>query len=146
MKLTQLLHYLNIDNVLTNQQQEIVIQSLQIDSRKVKNGDLFLAIPGLTTDGRQYISQAIDNGAVAVLIEAPYSMEFAGDKTPIIYIEDLAEKTGKIASYFYNNIDLNIIGVTGTNGKSTVCHYIVEILKELSCPSATIGTLGIGIK
>jgi UDP-N-acetylmuramoyl-L-alanyl-D-glutamate--2,6-diaminopimelate ligase len=146
VKLTQLLHYLNIDNILNIQQQEIIIQSLQVDSRKVNRGDLFIAVPGSTSDGRQYISQAIDNGAMAVFAEIPYSNKSNIDSdVPIVCIEELTKKIGIIAKYFYNNIGLNIIGVTGTNGKSTVCYYIAEILKGLSCSCATIGTLGIGI-
>ena len=121
------------------------IKGIKTDSRNIEPGDLFIALVGLTTDGRQYIEQAIANGAVAVLAAAPYQNKVINN-VHIIVIDNLAQKLGGIVSDFYLNpsYNMNVIGVTGTNGKSSTCHYIAEILRQLACNVATIGTLGIG--
>lgn len=144
MKLTTLLQCLDLNYP---QFADVVIQNIQADSRKIKPNDLFLAIPGLTTDGREHIAQAIAKGAVAVLAEAPYNVDKINkSKVPIVVISDLTKRLGIVASYFYGDPShsMQVIGVTGTNGKSSTCHFIAELLRNLGCSAATIGTLGIG--
>lgn len=124
-----------------------------MDSRQVKPGDLFIAVPGLTVDGRDYIEQAITDGAVAVLAEcdsaasAEIQTKKQNKKIPIIAFPKLQTMVGYIAARFFDNPSKNIpvIGITGTNGKTSVSHFIAQILSYCSKPCGVIGTLGAGI-
>lgn len=117
------------------------------DSREVKPGSLFLAIPGYTFDGRDFIEAAIANGAAAILYQPAENRWFQTiDRSiPLIPIADLAKKQGEIAAKFYHqpSADMKIIGVTGTNGKTSVTQFIAQALApEIKC--ALMGTLGVG--
>jgi UDP-N-acetylmuramoyl-L-alanyl-D-glutamate--2,6-diaminopimelate ligase len=106
---------------------DIHIKNLTTDSRQVKPGDLFIAVPGLTVDGRAYIEQAIKNGAVAVVTER--------------------KLVGHIAARFFSNPSkqLPVIGITGTSGKTSVSHFIAEIMSYCEKSCGVIGTLGTGV-
>ena len=121
------------------------ISRLVLDSRRIQAGDLFFAIRGASSDGRQYINDALAKGAVAVLVEA----ERAGEITyqngiPLIPIQDLKSQIGVLASCFYDHPakKLRMTGVTGTNGKTSITHFIAQGLGE---PCGVIGTLGSGL-
>lgn len=124
-----------------------------MDSRQVKPGDLFIAVPGLTVDGRDYIEQAITDGAVAVLAEcdsaasAEIQTKKQNKKIPIIVVHKLQTMIGHIAARFFDNPSKNIpvIGITGTNGKTSASHFIAQILSYCHKPCGVIGTLGAGI-
>lgn len=129
------------------------ISGLSSDSRSIQSGDLFIALNGYQQDGRQFIKQAIQKGAVAILCEK--SAEFPAtailenslqQKIPLIIIDSLEEKIGKIAAKFYDypSKKLNVIGVTGTNGKTSCTQWIAYALSRLNHPCAVIGTLGYG--
>lgn len=119
----------------------IELQNIQLDSRLVEKGDLFVAVPGLKTDGKAYVQQALDNGAAAVLVEAPY-----GDATAIA-VPNLKQKLPELAAFFYNYPAhaLKIIGITGTNGKTSCSHYIAQILETNNIRCGIMGTLGNGL-
>lgn len=122
------------------------IGHLAVDSRTVKPGDIFLAYPGEKTDGRKFIPQAIGRGASAVVWERE---GFAWDpqwKTPDLPVPDLKSRAGFIADYLYDHPSqkLWLIGVTGTNGKTSCSHWIVQALAALDRKAAVIGTLGAG--
>ncbi|MBS0359353.1 MAG: UDP-N-acetylmuramoyl-L-alanyl-D-glutamate--2,6-diaminopimelate ligase [Proteobacteria bacterium] len=130
------------------------ITGLANDSRQVKPGDLFIACVGQHTDGRQYINNAIEKGAQAILVEnaeqseTPQKMtELNQDKIPIFYIDLLTQQIGKIAARFYGHPSrqMKIVGITGTNGKTSCSHFIATILTQLNHPCAVIGTLGYGM-
>lgn len=119
----------------------IDIASIKIDSRKVKNADLFVAIRGTTTDGHNYIKQAIANGATAVLCE-----ELPAEQTPsVIYIQvdNSEESLGVIASNFYNNpsSQLKLVGVTGTNGKTTTATLLYKLFKKMGYKAGLLSTV-----
>lgn len=141
--LQSLLQCLNI-KVTQPKVANIAISNLQVDSRQVTANTLFIAIPGASTDGSLYIKQAIARGAVAVLVAAPYSSKIV-TTVPIIEVAELTKKLAILANFFYADpsATMKIIGVTGTNGKSSTCHYIAEIFRGLTTQCATIGTLGI---
>jgi UDP-N-acetylmuramoyl-L-alanyl-D-glutamate--2,6-diaminopimelate ligase len=130
---------------------EVRITGLTMDSRRVKPGDLFIAVPGFTVDGRKYINQAIQRGAVAVLAEHAvdklYDNQINTQSTvPIIEIENLRNLIGPIASRFFAepSKEVPIIGITGTNGKTSTAHFIAQILTYCKTPCAIMGTLGFG--
>lgn len=116
--------------------------SLHLDSRNVKGGDIFLAVPGVSADGRDYISAALQAGAALVLAEAPLNEPQAAN---VIVLDGLRAELGSLASQLYRVPEsLELIGVTGTNGKSSVTHYIAALSEMLGEPAGLIGTLGTG--
>lgn len=129
------------------------LTGLVLDSRKIKLGDLFIAIKGTKTDGRLYINHAILNGASAVLLESDdntFSIQnlVNFDKIiPIICFDQLNKYVSNIAGRFYGYPSLftNLVGVTGTNGKTTITHLLMHWVELLGDKSATIGTLGNGV-
>lgn len=125
------------------------ITRMVLDSRKVSQQDLFVAMKGTALDGRKYIPTALAQGAAAVLFEAENADEaisFQGD-IPLIPMNNLAKKIGQLAARFYDfpAKKLPIIGVTGTNGKTSTTHFIAQCLEALHLPCGVIGTLGCGM-
>lgn len=120
---------------------------VEIDSRKIQYGDLFLALKGERTNGAQYIEDAISAGACAVLVDAELSVERNTYSVPVITVENLSAKVGLIADRFYQHpsATMNVIGITGTNGKTSTTHFISQAMTaEKSNSVGVIGTLGIG--
>lgn len=112
--------------------------NLKIDSRKVKKGDIFLALKGVNIDGHNYIEEAIRNGARKIIAE------YGEYNIPYEIVEDTR---AYLINYLKENIyekikDLCFIGVTGTNGKTTTAYLIYEALRMLNINSAYIGTIG----
>lgn len=119
------------------------------DSRLVEKGFLFIARPGLESDGRRYIHQATARGAVAVLCEATEIEQFVqaiNCPVAIYKIKNLADKLGQLGATFYQNpsSELTIIGVTGTNGKTSCTQLIARVAENLNKKVAVMGTLGNG--
>jgi UDP-N-acetylmuramoyl-L-alanyl-D-glutamate--2,6-diaminopimelate ligase len=116
------------------------------DSRQIHNGDAFIAYPGEHVDGRDFIVQAMAQGATAVLWEnAGYTWN-ADWKIANWPVSNLREKVGSIASAFYGepSQQLWVIGVTGTNGKTSCSHWLAQALQILGRKTAVVGTLGNG--
>ena len=113
--------------------------NIKIDSRKVQPGDTFVALPGANVDGHDFVNKAIENGATKVVI----SKDMDVDVEKII-IEDTNDwLTNHIASTYKDTInEMNIIGVTGTNGKTTTAYLIYQMLNKLGSKTAYIGTIG----
>ena len=124
------------------------ISGLSLDSRQIKKNNLFLAVKGSALDGREYISQAIEQGAAAVLLESDEPIQAVSllQHIPLISIFQLSKKIGQIAARYYNYPakSLRILGVTGTSGKTSCTHFIAQILQSLNIPCGIIGTLGHG--
>ena len=112
--------------------------NLKTDSRKVTQGDTFIAIRNVNTDGHDFIEQAIQNGATKIICEKG---EFP------VETEIVADTKKYLQEYLYTNYypkikDMNLIGVTGTNGKTTICFLVYQMLKKLGKNPAYIGTIG----
>jgi UDP-N-acetylmuramoyl-L-alanyl-D-glutamate--2,6-diaminopimelate ligase len=124
---------------------DIMILSLQFDSRIVVPGSVFFAVKGTTTDGHQYIDQAIEKGAVAIVCEV--LPEIINDKVTYLRVEDSADAMGRIASNFYGNPSgkLNLVGITGTNGKTTTVTLLYELFRLLGHKTGLISTILIKI-
>lgn len=117
--------------------------NVEIDSRKVKKGDVFVALKGSNVDGHEYIDKAIENGASTIILEDRNRIK-DDYKNRINYV---VVENSKLALYEllkreYNQPN-NIIAVTGTNGKTSVVNFFVQILDKLNVDSASIGTIGI---
>ena len=119
---------------------------LTADSRKVGAGSLFLAYPGEHSDGRQFIAQAVNQGAAAVLWEREDYTWNAQWQIPNLAVDDLRKQAGNIADAFYGrpSQQLWMIGVTGTNGKTSCSHWLAQALTMLGRKTAVVGTLGNG--
>ena len=119
----------------------INISEISINSRTIKNNNLYIAINGEKFDGHSFIDEAIINGAIAVITEK----EFRHYKIPQIIVNDTRKAMSQIASEFYGNPKnkLKFIGVTGTNGKTSTSLFISQILNSTGHKTACIGTLGI---
>ena len=126
------------------------LSQMTLDSRAVKAGYLFVALKGHQVDGRQFIPQAIANGAAAVLFEADSAAQHLQQSeqngvSQIGYFQ-LAEHLSEIAGAFYQNPSdkLTLVGVTGTNGKTTVAQLLAQWTQILGRTSAVMGTIGNG--
>ncbi|MGL5918094.1 MAG: UDP-N-acetylmuramoyl-L-alanyl-D-glutamate--2,6-diaminopimelate ligase [Cetobacterium sp.] len=129
----------NIDfKTLKLSSKDIYSGDIEYDSRKIKQGDIFVALKGSIVDGHKYINTALEKGASAIIVSE--NVETIGDASYFL-VQNLREKLGKIASNFYNHPEkkLKIIGVTGTNGKTTTTYLIEQILGEKKV--ARIGTV-----
>lgn len=130
----------------------IKLKDLKLDSRYIESGDLFIAIKGFNTNGELYINEAISKGAVAILVESKKKFFLLKKKnvynfTPIIYFYKLNQYLSNIAGRFYGypSLFLKLVGVTGTNGKTTITHLLANWVELLGEKSAVMGTLGNGI-
>ena len=112
------------------------------DSRFVKPGDLFVCLEGLRVDGHLFAGQAVEKGAVAVVAAKPLVMP-----VPVIQVQDTRNALSYLADRFFGqpSKDLHIVGVTGTNGKTTTTHFLQSIYEAAGKTCAVIGTVGIGI-
>ncbi len=117
------------------------------DSRLVKAGSVFVAYKGEATDGREFIPQAIKNGAASVIWEQANFAWHDDWQVPNQAIVNLKQQIGQIASEFYGQPSQHLwmIGVTGTNGKTTCTHWLGQAFSFLNKKTALIGTLGNGI-
>lgn len=112
--------------------------NIQTDSRKIKKGDIFVALKGISSDGHDYIDSAIKNGASKVVVEhGTYDVE-------TITVPDTREYLNKYLSDNYNKYldEMTIIGITGTNGKTTGCYLMMEAINKLGFDCAYLGTIG----
>ena len=121
---------------------DVLLLGLQLDSRLIQKGDLFCALKGEKVDGHDYIDAAIQAGAAAIVMEHPANAVLPVSSS---VDENLKNNLGHVASHFFGNpsASLCISGITGTNGKSSVCSYITQLMTLLGSASAEIGTLGI---
>lgn len=125
-----------------------VITGLCQDSRQLKRGDLFFAYPGLQSDGRNFLDEVVAKGAAAVLLEAHgQSVRSPTPAIPFISIEHLSAYLGPIAARFYGQPSqhLPVIGITGTNGKTSCTHFLAHCLQQQHRSCGIIGTLGNGL-
>jgi UDP-N-acetylmuramoyl-L-alanyl-D-glutamate--2,6-diaminopimelate ligase len=129
----------SLDGVVSVSHPETVILSVTHDSRSVTTGTLFIAITGLANDGHDFIHNAIASGASAVLVERPVDVDIAQ-----IVVPDTRSAMPWAARAVYREPDLSlsIVGITGTNGKTTVAHLCESIWQAHGWKSGLIGTLG----
>lgn len=124
----------------------VKIHGLALDSRRVKPGDLFLAVAGAQADGRRYIDAAIAAGAVAVLWDRDGFEWNRNWSVPNLGVPELRTLIGDIAGHFHGHPSRQmwIAGVTGTNGKTSCAHWIAQCLNRIGRRTAVIGTIGNG--
>ena len=137
MKLDELIEYLDYKDLINFK--DVDITGLSYNSNTTKKGDIFVCLVGEHTDGHEYAQKAIDAGAVALLVEKELPIN-----VPQVRVSTTRHRIADIADRFYSSPSksLNLIGITGTNGKTTVTHLIQKILEENKEKCALIGTLG----
>lgn len=125
---------------------ELTVEGLAIDSRQVSQGDLFFAYPGTSGDGRDYIEDALARGAAVIVYEKSKCKALPAASVPLIPVSKLQEKVGVIAARYLGNPGENlfIVGITGTNGKTSCAHLLAQAFSSLGVRSGFIGTLGWG--
>jgi UDP-N-acetylmuramoyl-L-alanyl-D-glutamate--2,6-diaminopimelate ligase len=136
MNLHDLLQHLH--NLVPYQGTDAEITSIENDNRKVRKGSLFICIKGYTVDGHEYAESAVNNGAVAVLAERALALS-----VPVIIVNDTTRAMAILADAFYNHPTkkLRLIGITGTNGKTTTSHLIEKIFSDVNRNTGLIGTM-----
>jgi UDP-N-acetylmuramoyl-L-alanyl-D-glutamate--2,6-diaminopimelate ligase len=125
---------------------EWVTGTLRSDSRRVKPGDAFIAWPGHATDGRRFVRAALDAGAATCLVEDEGVDAFGFDDARIATLPRMKAATGHIASAFFDRPSgaLEMVAVTGTNGKTSSAWWTAQALSLLGRDCGVVGTLGIG--
>jgi len=123
---------------------DMVVRGLQSDSRRVQPGDLFAAVPGLGSDGADYLMPAARAGAVAAIWDGVARP--AGVDLPLVQVPGLRSQLGPIASRLHGepSAQLCVVGITGTDGKTSCAHLLAQALDALGLRCGYVGTLGIG--
>ncbi|URZ03841.1 UDP-N-acetylmuramoyl-L-alanyl-D-glutamate--2,6-diaminopimelate ligase [Clostridium felsineum] len=144
MKLKELLH--NLDYKIIKGDVNIEIDGISYNSKKVKKNYAFVSIKGAHFDGHDFIKEAAQNGAAAVIIDDAFCDDI--ENVTLVKVHNSKVALACLCNLFYEepSKELNLIGVTGTNGKTTVIHYIRDMLEAHGESTGTIGTLGYELK
>ncbi len=139
MKLKNLVSRLNVLEVKGDLERDIC--GVQIDSRQVAEGHLFIAIRGTVADGHQYIGKALELGAVAVLCET--IPEETNGQVTYVRVENTEQVVGEVATTFYGDPTsrLKLVGVTGTNGKTTIATVLYEMFRKMGHKAGLLSTV-----
>ena len=121
---------------------DVALTGLSEDSRTVDSGDAFVAVRGASADGHDYAAHAVGRGAVCVLSER----ELPDLGVPVVTVGELRERRGALAARFYGEPSraMRCVGVTGTNGKTSIAHHIADLAGGLGQRAGYLGTLGWG--
>ena len=135
-----------LSKLFANASSDPLIRELTLDSRNVRPGDLFLAVPGAKVDGRDHIADALKRGAAAVAYEVQGATVLPITDAPLIPVKGLIAQLSDIAGRFYGEPSrlLDLVGVTGTNSKTSVTQLVAQALDLLGQHCGLIGTLGTG--
>jgi len=140
-----------IDDSLIEQCRDITVNALVQDNRKARSGNLFIAHQGYNTHGLLYAQDAVAKGVSVVLWDGDLEnrneiLDSISNKVLCLHCEDLKYKVGPIASRYYDqpSLSLNAIGVTGTDGKTSIAHFLAQCLDAYDVHCGVLGTLGNG--
>lgn len=126
----------------------IDVENLQLDSRKVSAGDVFVAIKGHAVDGRLFIDKAIAAGATAIIADSdqehPHQHIERRGTVAVIYLHDIGSQLSLLAGRLYQFSPMKLIGITGTNGKTTISQLIAQWIELVGKKAAVMGTTGNG--
>lgn len=143
MKFRNLVETIDFIELVNCEDMSVEIEGVSYNSKKTKPNEIFICLPGEHVDGHEYAEDAVNNGAVACIVERQLNLDI-----PQVVVENSQEALSKISAEYYANpsLKLNIIGVTGTNGKTTVTHLIQKLYEAFDNKCALIGTLGYKFK
>lgn len=139
MKLSELLKYVKPITIIGDSEAEIT--GVNIDSRKVEKGHLFVAIKGTQTDGHHFIPKALELGAVAVLCEDVPEKHLQG--VTYVQVDSTEEVVGAVATVFYGepSLKLKLVGITGTNGKTTIATLLYNMFRKFGHKCGLLSTV-----
>ena len=139
MKLRNLIQEINYIETVNLENYGVEIKSISYNSKKAKPGDLFVCLTGEHVDGHEFAQEALENGAIILVVEKRLNTD-----APQIVVESTSKSIAQLSSIFYGEPTekLNVIGVTGTNGKTTVTHLIQKLYEAFNKECALVGTLG----
>ena len=140
MRLSELLRETQCTRMVLPKE-EVDVRGINIDSRLVQEGDMFIAVRGTQTDGHQYIAAAEEKGAVAIVCEK--TPEKLSPNVAYITFPNVQSITGKLATAFYGNPSqkLKLVGVTGTNGKTTIATLLYELFRKMGHRCGLLSTV-----
>src|SRR5690554_8102426 len=141
MKLSKLLEKCKVISI--KGEGDVELQSITSDTRTVHKGSLFNAVEGIFTDGHSYLGKAIEKDAKVVVYDKPLIDEYFSRVT-YVQVENSADALAQIASVWYGNpsIKLKLVGVTGTNGKTTIATLLYNMFRMSGYPAGLISTVG----
>src|SRR5690554_4605397 len=141
MKLSKLIEGCKVINIRGDKDAEV--ESITSDSRNVIKGSLFIAVEGIFTDGHSYIGKAIEQDATVVVFDKPLIEEYFSRVT-YVQVEESSEALAQIASEWFGNPSqlIKLVGVTGTNGKTTIATLLYRMFSLLGYPAGLISTVG----
>ncbi|MCK9520631.1 MAG: UDP-N-acetylmuramoyl-L-alanyl-D-glutamate--2,6-diaminopimelate ligase [Dehalococcoidia bacterium] len=125
----------------------VPVASIEHDSRRVQPGGVFVAIPGFTVDGHDFLPQVAANGAAAVVVQADHETQWRSipHGPAVIAVEDTRPALASVAAWFYGHPgrELGVIGVTGTDGKTTTSHLLTSVLEAAGLKAGRLGTVDV---
>jgi UDP-N-acetylmuramoyl-L-alanyl-D-glutamate--2,6-diaminopimelate ligase len=148
MRLKQLIESLNTFELYSDAG-DFQVKGISCNSKQVSDDFIFVAIKGVNADGNKFIQEAIQKGARAVIVHGPQCPSVHGkEKVTWVCVDDTRRALAKLAAEFYGNpsFEIRVVGITGTNGKTTVSYLIESILKEADFIPAVIGTINYRFK
>ena len=149
MKITELIEVLDTVGSPLNLSQDFQVAGISSNSKQVKDDFVFVAVKGTREDGSKFIDEAIKNGAKAVIVQSR-GQGFAKSPSKVLFIKvkDTRRASGRLAAQFYGNpsSEVKVVGITGTNGKTTVTYLIESLLNEAGAIPAVIGTINYRFK
>ena len=139
MKLKELLKGVEVLNIIGDD--ELEIKGVNIDSRRIEADHLFIAVPGTQTDGHRFINKAIEQGAIAILCESLPTKRIPG--VTYIAVESTEDWVGEVATQFYGDPSrqLKLVGVTGTNGKTTIATLLYNMFRKFGHKCGLLSTV-----
>ena len=138
MKASNLIASIQFKRLSKELPKDLEINSITQDTREITEGSLFVCITGALFDGHQFAQDAVEKGAVLLIAEKPIDVS-----VPVIYVANANRAMAIVADAFYDHPsqDFRIIGVTGTNGKTTITHLIDQIFRDHQEVTGVIGTM-----
>lgn len=130
-----------IDFELSAAQSSVLVKSLTADSRQVEEGSVFFALPGVAADGADFIPQALERGAAAIVVRE--DVETNDVSVPVLKADDPRRSLAKMAARFFPNQPETMVAVTGTAGKTSVAAFVRQIWASAGFQAASIGTTGV---
>ena len=148
MRLKQLIESLDKRQCIYSRLNDFEVQGISCSSKVVRDNFIFVAIKGNKDDGHKFIEDAVNKGAKAVVVQIPNPKSQIPKDISVIGVRDTRKAVAKLAAAFYKNpsSQLKVVGITGTNGKTTISYLIESILKEAGFNPAVIGTINYRFK
>lgn len=139
MKLRNLINLISYVDLVNCEDTSIEIDGVSYNSKKTQPNDIFICLSGEHVDGHEFAEEAVSNGAVVCVVERRLNLDI-----PQVVVSDTEETLAKISAEYYGNPSgkINVIGVTGTNGKTTVSHLVQKLYEAFDQKCVLIGTLG----